>query len=559
MSIRALSISLILSAGSGCGGSTDAVNDNKADADLANGPRDMLVYAAGSDLESLLPGISQSASDSAIMANIYMPLQDVEFDCSLKRTSDGLAQTAEWNEDGTVLSMSLRDDIKWSDGTPVTTKDVAFLYKMIANKEVASPRMSFVDKMKPEFAPKVIDDTHIEWHFTSAYDRDTQTAHGSLGTVPTHILKDLDLKTIRSQSANKAPMPNGPFKLVDHKPTQSYALVPNENFTGKDSEKARIKRIQFKIVPEYQTRLLLLKKGEIDLMEGIQVKDADELVKSNPNINLVRRGYRFNDYIAWNLNNDLFKSKAVRQALAHAVDIEMIIGKLLTSEDGTRYARQAVSTITPELCNVHNDAIPPFKYDAEKAKALFAEAGWSDTDGDGILDKDGQKFRFTLVTNRENARRTEASILIQNAFKKVGVEMNIDTKEFNSMTDMLRKRNFEAVMGGWAAGLFVDPSSMWHSDTEEKKYPFNYTSYSNPEVDVLIDQGLATPDPNDAAPIWKELQAKIYDDQPYMFLWWRDEIVGIDSRFENTQIDVLSLMNNLHEWEVPADKVKYKF
>jgi peptide/nickel transport system substrate-binding protein len=236
-----------------------------------------------------------------------------------------------------------------------------------------------------------------------------------------------------------------------------------------------------------------------------------------------------------------------------------MIGKLLTSKDGTRYAKQAVSTITPELCNVQNTDIKFITYDPEKAKALFAEAGWSDTDGDGILDKDGVRFRFTLVTNRENDRRTEAAVLIQNALKKVGVEMNIDTKEFNSMTDMLRKKQFEAVMGGWAAGLFVDPSTMWHSDTEDKTYPFNYTSYSNPEVDALIDQGLATPDPNEAAPKWKELQAKVYEDQPYMFLWWRDEIVGIDRRFQNTTIDVLSLMNKLHEWEVPADKVKYKF
>ena len=108
-----------------------------------------------------------------------------------------------------------------------------------------------------------------------------------------HILKDLDLGSIRSNKANTQPLPFGPFTLTEHKPTQSFALVPNEAFTGKESERAKLKRVQFKIVPEYQTRLLLLKKGEIDLMDGIQIKDADELVKNNPNIKLVRRGYRF--------------------------------------------------------------------------------------------------------------------------------------------------------------------------------------------------------------------------------------------------------------------------
>lgn len=546
---------IALSLTAGCGGSSQAPTTEAA----VNGPRDMLVYASGSDLESLLVPVSQSASDSVVSSNIYMPLQDVKFDCSLKRTPDGLSQSAEWNEDGTILTMKLRDDIKWSDGTPVTTKDVAFAYKMVGDTAVASPRLSYLDKMVAGNNPKVVDDNTLEWHFTAAYDRDTQTAHASLGVVPAHVLDGLDLGSIRSNKANTAPLPFGPFKLVEHKPTQSFALVPNEAFSGKDSERARLKRIQFKIVPEYQTRLLLFKKGEIDLMDGIQIKDADELVKSNPNINLVRRGYRFNDYIAWNLNNEMFKPKAVRQAIAHAVDIDFLIGKLLTSADGTKYGRRSVGTITPELCNVHNDDIVPFAYDTAKSKALFAEAGWTDTDGDGLLDKEGQTFRFTLVTNRENERRMEAAILIQNALKKVGVDMKIDTKEFNSMTDMLRKKEFEAVLGGWSAGLFVDPSTMWHSDTPEKKYPFNYPSYSNPEVDALIETGLSTPDPQAAAPVWKDLQAKIYDDQPYLFLWWRDEIVGIDNRFDNAQINVLSLMDNLHEWEVPADKVKYNF
>ena len=542
-----------------CGGTPASDDANNApDAAASSSQRDMLVFGAGSDLDSLLPPVSQSASDSMVEANIYMPLMDAEFDCSLKKTKDGLVQSWEWNEEGTKLTFKMRDDIKWADGTPVTTADVKFAYDMIGNSKVASPRLSFLDKMTEDGRPKVIDDYTLEWHFTAAYDRDTQASHASLGYVPAHILKSVDMATVRGSKENKAPLASGPFKLIDHKPGQSFALVPNDKFTGKPEEAARLKRIQVNIVPEYQTRLLKLKKGEIDLAEGIQVKDADELVRSNPNIKLMRRGYRFNDYIAWNLKNDLFKDKNVRQALAHSVDIEWMIGRILTSESGEKFGRPSVGTITPELCNVHNDDIKPYPFDEAIAREKFAAAGWSDTNGDGLLDKDGKNFQFTLMTNRENERRMEAAILIQNALKKVGVEMTIDTKEFNTMTDLMRKKKFEAVLGGWSAGLFVDPSSIWHSSTEEKKYPFNYTSYSNPEVDELIAQGMSTPDPTVAAPIWKDMQAKIYEDQPYLFLWWREEIVGIDSRFENVQMNVLNLLFDLHEWEVPPEKVKYK-
>ena len=135
--------------------------------------------------------------------------------------------------------------------------------------------------------------------------------------------------------------------------------------------------------------------------------------------------------------------------------------------------------------------------------------------------------------------------------------MNIERLEFNSMVERLHKRDFEAALGGWSAGLFVDPVDVWHSDPPDRPHEFNYTSYANPKADELIDRGMKTPKPEEAAPIWKELQAVIYDDQPYLFLWWRDEIVGLDKRFEKYEINVLSTLSHLERWEVPADKVKY--
>jgi peptide/nickel transport system substrate-binding protein len=104
----------------------------------------------------------------------------------------------------------------------------------------------------------------------------------------------------------------------------------------------------------------------------------------------------------------------------------------------------------------------------------------------------------------------------------------------------------------------VDPSSIWGADTPEKRNEFNFTSYNNPEVDALIKKGLATPNPAEAAPIWREMQAKIYEDQPYMFLWWMDEIIAINNRFEDYEINLLSPLNNLQRWKVQPENVKYK-
>ena len=294
------------------------------------------------------------------------------------------------------------------------------------------------------------------------------------------------------------------------------------------------------------------------MMEAILVEDADRLREEHPEIRLVRRGWRSMDYVAWNLKNPLFEDVKVRTALTLAMDIDSMIEKLLTSKTGESYARRSVGTITPALCGVHNNDLEPLPHNVEKAKKMLAKAGWSDSDGDGVLDKDGTKFSFTLSTNTGNKRRANTAVLIQAQLKEVGVEVNLEQAESNTFFQNLRKRDYEAALAGWSAALYVDPSSFWGCDKPEQKNEFNFTGYCSEEVEALMKKGLSTPNPKDAAPIWKELQAKVYADQPYAFLWWQDEIVGIHERFENTTIDVLSNFNRLHEWEVPPDKVKYK-
>ena len=548
---------------SGCSGSSTTETPVVTD-----GPQrqDMLVIAWQSDIGQLTPVVSESAADGYIESSIYYPLIDSGFDCSLKKLP-GIATEWSWNEDGTVLSMTLRDDVTFSDGHPLTADDVAFTYELIADPIVASPRISYVERMVVGKAPLVIDPTHIEWHFTQAYDRDTQMAHASaVGIVPRHILGTADRASLRGHEFSRDPLSSGPWKLALHEPNTRIVLEPNENFTGAEEDRPRLKRIVFQILPEYNTRLLKLESGEVDLMEAILVADADALRRDHPEIRLVQRGYRSNDYVAWNQQNPLFQDVRVRRALAHGTNIQDMIGKLLTSEDGTAYARPSIGTITPELCGVHNDDIVPLSFDQAESRRLFAEAGWTDTDGDGFLDKDGQRFEFTLTTNTGNKRRAQASVFIQAHLADVGVKVNIEQLEANTFFENLRLKQYEAALAGWSAGLFVDPSTIWHSDTicaegqedcTPQKYEFNFVGYNNPRADELMDLGLATPIPSEAAPIWQELQQVIYDDQPYMFLWWQNEIVGVHERFENAQIDVLSPYGHLEHWSVPDDKVKY--
>lgn len=530
----------------------------KAAAPTENGPRDMLVIGTQADLGNLNPVVYETASDAMVLQNTNMQTLNSKFDCRLEY-SEGLAESWEWSDDNRTLTMKLRKDINWSDGKPTTAYDLAMAYELAGDPEVASPRIGYLEHMVDGWKPKVIDEHTVAFQFNGDYDRTTLTAESAaLGQMPKHIWEGAERATLRTHPKSMDPVINGPFRLAKHEPNNRYVLEPNPAFSGPAEMKPRLKRVVFRVLPEYTTRLIALKNGEIDMMDSINVEDADRLREENPEINIIRRGWRTMDYVAWNTKDARFSDNRVRTALAMAVDLNEMMAKLLTGKDGTSYGRKATGTITPEFCDAYNDDIKPLDYNADKARELLAEAGWTDTDGDGWLDKDGATFEFTLSTNTGNKRRADVQILMQDYFKRVGVKVNLEKIESNTFFKNLREKNFEAAIAGWEAALFVDPSTFWASDTDEVKRPFNFTSYSNAKVDELIDKGLHTPDPKEAAPIWREVQSIIYADQPYLFLWWRDELVGLHSRFDNAQVNVSSRLFHLYEWEVAPDKVKYK-
>ncbi len=552
---------------------------NEPTVEELGGTRDTLVIAYQSDADVLNSVVHQAAADGMIINNINYTPTNPEFECELTY-GPGVYGSWEWNEAQTEMTVKLRPGVMWSDGTPVTAADIDFTYELIADPVVASPRMAYIEHME-EGAPEVVDDHTVVFRFDHAYDRITMEAHAGFTPVPHHVLKDADRATLRGHEFSRNPIITGPWKVADWKPDERIVLEPNEEFTGDPKDAARIERVIFKILPEYATRLVELENGQVDLMQAILVQDADRLAVEHPEIKLYRRGWRSQDYVAWNQldfedykakkeargtdpewkwedvkRHHIFGDKETRIALSKAVDVDKMMNDLLTSKvTGESYAKRSVSTITPALCSVHNNDIQPIAFDPEAAKADLAAVGWTDTDGDGVLDKDGKPFRFTLMTNSGNPRRAKGAIIMQAQLKDVGVDMQIETIEANTFFERLRKKDYEAALSGWSAGLFVDMTDIWHSGD---KYEFNFTSYADPEVDDLIDRAIAEPDPVKNAALWKQAQARIYEDQPYTFLYWMDEIVGVHSRFKDAKVDVLSAFRDLRSWWVPTEEVKYK-
>ena len=542
-------------------------------------PRDTLIIAYSADVQSLISVVPQSGADMEVLAAItQMPLLPA-FDCGLEYRPL-IAQSWSFSEDGKTLAMTLSDDFTWTDGTPVTAHDVAFTYELIADAAVASPRRDFIEHMVEGAAPRVIDDTHLEFEFTQAYDQPTMLAHATgVELLPRHALGKADRSALRGDAFHDAPVTNGPFRLESRDPGQTITLAPNEAWSGPEAMKPKLRRVILKILPEYSTQLLELQAGTVDMITALEVGDADRLARDHPEIAIRRRGFRAMEYVGYNQidpvryqeisaaagddlpdpatagPHPLLGDVRVRRALTQAIDIDRMMREQFASEaSGEVYAKRAVGTISPSLCAAHADDVALLPHDLDAARALMAEAGWTDSDGDGVLDRGGRKFSISLLNSSGKPRREAIAVTVQAALKELGVEVAIETVEFNTYVDRAIRKDFDALVGGWSMDFFVDPTGKWHSGPG---HTYNFVSYADADADALIAEGLSTADPAAAAEIWRRFQRTVYEDQPYTFLWWTDELVGVHGRFQDVQVDLLSAFGDLWQWWVPVDQVKY--
>ncbi len=306
------------------------------------------------------------------------------------------------------------------------------------------------------------------------------------------------------------------------------------------------------------SRLAELKSGNVDIVEGLSPDDARRLAREGVPVRIERQSFRRFDYIGWN-NIDpviyesskgktirphpLFGDRLVRRALTMAVDREALIAGWLGG-----YGQACSGPVSPAFRWAYHDSLRPMAFDPEAAKSLLKKAGWADRDGDGLLDRDGQRFVFTLVSNTGNPRREFAMQRIMNDLKQIGVECRLQLLESNMFSAGLKNRSYDAFLGGVSASLSLDLSAQFGSDLRTSA--FNYYGYQNPAVDSLLNIANGFRDMTEAGPVMKKVQEIIHEDQPVTFLYWFDNLVGISNRINGTRVDILSAYHRYYDWYI---------
>jgi peptide/nickel transport system substrate-binding protein len=520
-----------------------------------------ITIALLNDLDFLNPVISTDVPSEWVSDLIFPSFTDVVWNDSSAAIEfkPFYAKSWEYSNDGKDLTYFLKYNAYWEDGTRISPKDITFSYKLYSNPLIPSTKrynLIYFYKNKrnePDIdkSLEVKNDSIIIFHFTRSYP--LQLYHTNLKFIPEHHFKDVNPKDLRNHPNNFKPIGAGPYKLDKWEENQFINLSRNENYTI--SGKPYIDKIIFKVIPEYTTRLTALKSNEIDFMDAVQPQDVGDIKKNYPKLNLVALTDRYYDYVSWsNIDNEyyrkykkirphhLFGSKNIRKALTMAINREEIINGFLGE-----YGMICNGPVSPVFKWAYNNDIKPYPYNPNESQKLLKDEGWTDEDGDGILEKNGRKFEFTLYLSG-NPRREYAANIIQSNLKKIGIDINIEKLEWNVFLEKIDKRKIDVFINGMGITPQIDLSDYWISDLE--KTQSNVSGFQNKRVDELIHLADNVKNIKDAAPYWKEFQAIIHEEQPVTFLYWFANIIGVNKRIRNCKSNIWDSYNHIWEWWV---------
>ena len=529
---------------------------------------DHITLGIDGDFDHLNPLLIQLSLSREVCTLIFPSLTKPSYDRE-KGTIEfqpNTAETWEFSDEGRKAVFHLRKDAVWEDGKPVTSHDFKFSYRLYANPQIASTRQHYLNDLLLLENGSVDFDNSIETpdDFTLVLKFNKPMAppiildhFNDLMPVAKHIFESIPPEEVRMRAAETPIIGAGPFKVKKWARQQKLVLESNEKSVL--PQPAAVSTMSFIIVPEYTTRLAMLKSGQIDAMisaGGLTPKDVPELKQTNPDIAVKPVKNRYFDSIVW-LNIDgeqyrqtkeikpnvFFGDKKVRQAMTYAIDRQAIIDGFM----GPDHATIVNTSLSPAYEAIANKSLNPYAYNPQKAQSLLKEAGW-EPGPDGIMQKNGTKFSFTLAAQAGIPRRNYAATIIQQNLREIGIECDLKIDEklvFNKNQNEFR---YDAALSGLAAETLPFQLIIWGSDFENR--PFNSSAFQNEALDKVISR-LSTPLPESKSlTLWKEYQKILHDEQPRTFLYYFDELEGFNRRVKNVEVNLLSVLYNAYEWEL---------
>ncbi len=414
-----------------------------------------------------------------------------------------------------IIEFYLRPGILFHDGHEVTAEDVKFTYESIMNPKNLSPRI-------PDYEPvqqvEIIDPLTVR----IVYKRLYSPAFGTwgMGILPSHLLNDKALAkeaaesgqssakfTMRQSRFNRTPVGCGPFVFEEWKSDQYIRL---KRFDRYWEGPPNYREFVMRIIPNPLTQEMEFYAGTVDDY-SVQPHQVERLSQDDRFQNFSGTAFGYT-YIGYNLRREPFNDVRVRRALGMAIDKQKIIDYLLYGQG------ESITGPFVKQTDYYNHDIPALAYDPEGALAILEQAGWK-RGSDGYLQKNGKRLAFTLITNNGNALRKAILAIAQDAWKKIGIQVETDLLEWSVFIQKrVNQLDFDALILGWSMGIEPDLYQIWHS-SQSGPFQLNFVGFSNPEADDLILKIRREYDHERQVEYCHRLHEIIAGEQPYTFLY----------------------------------------
>lgn len=437
------------------------------------------------------------------------------------------------SEDGKTITYRLREGLTWSDEHPLTSADVKFTWQTIMEPGNAVNSRTGYELIDSIETP---DDRTVVVTFSELYAPALSLFSINAGILPAHVLEG---QSLADADYNRTPEGTGPFVVSEWKSGDSIILDRNPNY--REAGRPYLDQVVFRLVPSREVGIARLRAGEVDVLWDLietQIPEFEQMegvtLQSTPTTNV--------EYLGLNTDNPILSDVRVRQAIAAAIDRQPIVEDLL-------YGKTEVATSPIGMGWAAPEGLEVPAYDPEVSARLLEEAGWSDEDGDGVREKDGQRLELRITTPTGSQTRDLTQQLLQQQLAEVGIELTIANAPaaniFGNWAEngLLKRGDFDIVEDTWGADF--DPAdflaTLFTSDqipTEDNGGEgWNFFRLSDPELDRAIAAGSSTIDQEERAAAYRVAVERIAESAVYIPLYRRAELNAFSSAVQGYEVN----------------------
>jgi len=512
-----------------------------------------LVIAGAGEPDILVPPVTSLSPSRDVIEQLFLKLADLGLSGNTIGDEDFqplLAERWEWDTP-TTLVFHLDPRARWQDGRAVTAADVAFTYDIYTDSLVNSPVRPTLRQIA---AVTTRDSLTVVFRFRQRYPEMFYDAVYHMRIMPSHLLREVPRSQWRTAVFGRAPVGDGPYRFVAWRSGESLELAADSTFF---LGRPHLRRLVWRFTPDQQVAVTQLIAGDADAVEVLITPDNRDRVRADTQLAIypykgVAYGYLWFNFAApgdTTQPHPLFGDRELRRALVMTVDrgglLRNVFGDMAKVPPGPM--SQIFSIWDPETREL--------PHDSARAARTLTRLGWSDSDGDGIRDRDGHPLAFRLLVPTTSAPRRQYARLLQEQFRAMGVDVQLDEVDFSVFNERAHAGRFDAMLNT----VNTDPtpsSGVPQSWTRAGFGGLNYGRYENPAFARLVDRAVTSVAGRDEAKrTWRAAIEVLNQDAPAIFLFATENAAAVHRRVADVRIRPDSWLALVRTWRIPADRL----